>query len=62
MYAMFAIAQLLSPLLPAALVIGQSVSAGRLREKKIFCVDLPRILMAGKGTSLSTRVYRFVSK
>lgn len=47
-YAMFAIAQLLSPLLPAALVVGQSVAAGRLRNKKIFCVDLPRILMAGK--------------
>lgn len=46
---MFAIAQLVSPLLPAALVVGQSVAAGRLREKNIFCVDLPRILMAGKG-------------
>lgn len=48
-YAMFAICQLVSPLLPAALVVGQSVAAGRLREKQIFCVDLPRILMAGKG-------------
>ncbi|KAI8144258.1 hypothetical protein BJV82DRAFT_557186 [Fennellomyces sp. T-0311] len=48
LYAMFAIAQLVSPLLPAALVIGQSVSAGRLRSRNIFCVDLPRILMAGK--------------
>ncbi|KAI8076794.1 uncharacterized protein BX664DRAFT_343939 [Halteromyces radiatus] len=47
-YAMFAICQLLSPLLPAALVVGQSVAAGRLREKQIYCVDLPRILMAGK--------------
>jgi cation-transporting ATPase 13A3/4/5 len=46
---MFAIAQLVSPLLPAALVVGQSVAAGRLRDKKIFCVDLPRILMAGKS-------------
>lgn len=46
---MFAIAQLVSPLLPAALVVGQSVAAGRLRKKNIFCVDLPRILMAGKG-------------
>lgn len=46
---MFAIAQLVSPLLPAALVVGQSVAAGRLREKNIFCVDLTRILMAGKG-------------
>ncbi|KAG2225949.1 hypothetical protein INT45_006645 [Circinella minor] len=48
LYAMFAIAQLISPLLPAALVIGQSVSSGQLRNKNIFCVDLPRILMAGK--------------
>ncbi|KAF7725950.1 hypothetical protein EC973_009187 [Apophysomyces ossiformis] len=47
-YANFAIAQLVSPLLPAALVVGQSVAAGRLRDKNIFCVDLPRILMAGK--------------
>lgn len=47
-YAMFCICQLVSPLLPAALVVGQSVAAGRLREQKIFCVDLPRILMAGK--------------
>ncbi|CAO3615556.1 unnamed protein product [Mucor hiemalis] len=47
-YAMFAICQLVSPLLPAALVVGQSVAAGRLRKKNIFCVDLPRILMAGK--------------
>ncbi|ORZ26131.1 hypothetical protein BCR42DRAFT_364782 [Absidia repens] len=47
-YAMFAICQLLSPLLPAALVIGQSVAAGRLRDAQIYCVDLPRILMAGK--------------
>lgn len=48
-YAMFAICQLVSPLLPAALVVGQSVAAGRLRDKNIYCVDLPRILMAGKG-------------
>ncbi|KAI8339657.1 hypothetical protein BC941DRAFT_512000 [Chlamydoabsidia padenii] len=47
-YAMFAISQLVSPLLPAALVVGQSVASGRLREKQIYCVDLPRILMAGK--------------
>ncbi|KAI8368373.1 hypothetical protein EDC96DRAFT_441550 [Choanephora cucurbitarum] len=47
-YAMFAICQLVSPLLPAGLVVGQSVAAGRLRKKQIYCVDLPRILMAGK--------------
>ena len=48
-YSMFAISQLVSPLLPAALVVGQSVAARRLRQKNIFCVDLPRILMEGKG-------------
>ncbi|KAI7886821.1 HAD-like protein [Lichtheimia hyalospora FSU 10163] len=47
-YATFAVAQLVSPLLPAALVVGQSVASGHLRKKKIYCVDLPRILMAGK--------------
>ncbi|KAI9276272.1 hypothetical protein BY458DRAFT_472850 [Sporodiniella umbellata] len=47
-YAMFCICQLVSPLLPAALVVGQSVAASRLRKKQIYCVDLPRILMAGK--------------
>ncbi|RKP33461.1 hypothetical protein BJ085DRAFT_22847 [Dimargaris cristalligena] len=47
-YGMFCISQILSPLLPAALVVGQSMAAGRLRKKKIFCVDLPRIVIAGK--------------
>ena len=30
------------------MVVGQSIAAGRLRTKGVFCVDLPRILMAGK--------------
>ncbi|KAK9708552.1 hypothetical protein K7432_009565 [Basidiobolus ranarum] len=47
-YGMFAISQIISPLLPAALVVGQTVAAKRLRDKKIFCVDLPRIIIAGK--------------
>ncbi|ORX65480.1 hypothetical protein DL89DRAFT_325643 [Linderina pennispora] len=47
-YGVFAIAQLLSPLLPAALVIGQSIAAARLRKKQIFCVDPQRIMIAGK--------------
>ncbi|KAJ1974534.1 hypothetical protein H4R35_003560 [Dimargaris xerosporica] len=47
-YAMFALAQLISPILPAALVVGQSIASLRLRRKKIFCVDLPRIMIAGK--------------
>ncbi|RKP09111.1 hypothetical protein THASP1DRAFT_14697, partial [Thamnocephalis sphaerospora] len=47
-YAMFAISYIMSPLLPAALVVGQSVAASRLRKKQIFCVDLPRVMIAGK--------------
>ncbi|KAJ2416369.1 hypothetical protein GGI10_001031 [Coemansia sp. RSA 2530] len=47
-YGVFAISQLLSPLLPAAMVIGQSVAASRLRRKQIFCIDPQRIMIAGK--------------
>jgi cation-transporting ATPase 13A3/4/5 len=47
-YGMFSISQVLSPVLPAVLVIGQSVSAERLRGKEIVCVDLNRITLAGK--------------
>ncbi|KAJ3272481.1 hypothetical protein HDV01_005551 [Terramyces sp. JEL0728] len=47
-YGMFGISQVLSPLLPAVLVINQSVAADRLRRKGIMCVDLNRITLAGK--------------
>ena len=47
-YGMFTISQVLSPLLPAVLIIGQSVSSERLRSKGIICVDLNRITLAGK--------------
>ncbi|KAJ2454265.1 hypothetical protein EV183_001631 [Coemansia sp. RSA 2336] len=47
-YAIFSMSQLISPLLPAALVMGQSVAANRLKKKGIYCVNLPRITMAGK--------------
>ncbi|KAJ9077626.1 hypothetical protein DSO57_1015054 [Entomophthora muscae] len=47
-YGMFCLSQILSPLLPAALVVGQSVAAAHLRKLNIFCVDLPRIMVAGK--------------
>ncbi|KAJ2676100.1 hypothetical protein IWW42_000769 [Coemansia sp. RSA 1085] len=53
-YGIFAIAQLLSPLLPAALVIGQSIAATRLRKKQIYCVDPQRIMTAGKVQILAT--------
>ncbi|KAJ1663443.1 hypothetical protein IW140_005008 [Coemansia sp. RSA 1813] len=47
-YGVFVISEIMSPLLPAALVVGQSVAAQRLRRQRIYCVDLPRIIMAGK--------------
>ncbi|KAJ2661646.1 hypothetical protein IW148_003290 [Coemansia sp. RSA 1199] len=47
-YGLFVISQALPPLLPAALVIGQSVAADRLRRQQIFCIDLPRINLCGK--------------
>jgi cation-transporting ATPase 13A3/4/5 len=48
LYAAFTVAQVFPPILPAVLVIGQSTSAARLRAQSIFCVDLPRITIAGK--------------
>ncbi|KAJ3121430.1 hypothetical protein HK100_012392, partial [Physocladia obscura] len=47
-YGMFTISQILSPLLPAVLVIGQSVASERLAKKGILCVDLDRITLSGK--------------
>ncbi|KAI9024285.1 hypothetical protein CLU79DRAFT_99799 [Phycomyces nitens] len=47
-YSFGTLSQLISPLLPVSLVVGQSVAADRLRKKSIFCVDLPRVMMAGK--------------
>ncbi|KAJ3353378.1 hypothetical protein HDU83_006863 [Entophlyctis luteolus] len=47
-YGMFTISQILSPLLPAVLVIGQSVASERLSKKGIMCVDLDRITLSGK--------------
>jgi cation-transporting ATPase 13A3/4/5 len=45
---MFTISQILSPLLPAVLVIGQSVASERLAKRGIMCVDLDRITLSGK--------------
>ncbi|KAJ2703883.1 hypothetical protein FB645_003760, partial [Coemansia sp. IMI 203386] len=47
-YMIFTMSQACSPLLPASMVIGQSVAAGRLRKKQIYCVDPQRIMTAGK--------------
>ncbi|KAI9216889.1 hypothetical protein BC828DRAFT_409004 [Blastocladiella britannica] len=48
-YSLFIISEVISPLLPAVLVAGQSVAADRLvRKHQVYCIDLPRITMAGK--------------
>ncbi|KAI9268745.1 E1-E2 ATPase-domain-containing protein [Sporodiniella umbellata] len=47
-YGTICAAQVMNPLLPAILVVGQSIASNRLRKLSVFCVDLPRILMAGK--------------
>ncbi|CEG75750.1 hypothetical protein RMATCC62417_10742 [Rhizopus microsporus] len=47
-YGTICAAQVMNPLLPAILVVGQSVASRRLKKRSVFCVDLPRILMAGK--------------
>ncbi|KAI9321607.1 hypothetical protein BX666DRAFT_1903933 [Dichotomocladium elegans] len=47
-YGVFIISEIFSPLLPASFTINQSVSAARLRAKKILCLDLPRINLSGK--------------
>ncbi|KAI8148399.1 hypothetical protein BJV82DRAFT_592002 [Fennellomyces sp. T-0311] len=47
-YGVFIMSQIFSPLLPAAFTINQSVSAARMRRKKILCLDLPRINLSGK--------------
>jgi cation-transporting ATPase 13A3/4/5 len=47
-YGMFSISQILSPLLPTVFVIGQSISAERLRAQGIMCMDLNRITLSGK--------------
>ncbi|KAJ2597114.1 hypothetical protein GGF39_003179 [Coemansia sp. RSA 1721] len=48
LYGVFVLAQTCQPLIPASLTIGQSVAAHRLRRQNIFCIDLPRTIMAGK--------------
>ncbi|KAI9468142.1 hypothetical protein BX667DRAFT_534492 [Coemansia mojavensis] len=53
LYGTFVVSQTLPPLLPAALVVGQSVAADRLRRQQIYCIDLPRITAAGKARILA---------
>jgi len=44
----FVTVQVISPLLPSMLVIGEGISASRLRKEFIYCVDLHRIPIAVK--------------
>ncbi|OLY81621.1 putative cation-transporting ATPase 13A3 [Smittium mucronatum] len=46
--AMYALVEIISPILPAALVIGQTIAVQQLKKKNIFCVDVPRVVVAGK--------------
>lgn len=47
-FGMSTISQVLSPLLPTVLSIGQAIASDRLRKNKIACWDLNRITVAGK--------------
>ncbi|KAK3240845.1 hypothetical protein CYMTET_49348 [Cymbomonas tetramitiformis] len=47
-YGIFTISQILSPLIPIALVVGQINSSNRLRRAGIFTVDPARISISGK--------------
>lgn len=53
-YGIFTISQTLSPLLPLALVVGQTVSANRLQEIGVRCINPKRIAISAK-----IRVYCF---
>ncbi|PVU98828.1 hypothetical protein BB560_005605 [Smittium megazygosporum] len=46
--AMYALVEIISPILPAALVIGQTIAARNLRKEQIYCVDVPKVIVAGK--------------
>lgn len=41
------LATVIPPLLPLALAVGQAVAADRLRRKRVHCLSLPRIALAG---------------
>jgi cation-transporting ATPase 13A3/4/5 len=47
-YAIATMSQILSPLLPAVMVIGQTVTSSRLARQHIYCLDLSRITITGK--------------
>ena len=53
-YAIFTVSQIMSPLLPVALIAGQVQATVRLADKGVFCINPARIAIAGK-----IRVYCF---
>ena len=54
LYGVFTLSQVLSPLVPIALVVGQTMSSNRLTGMGVFCVNPKRIAISGK-----VRVYCF---
>ncbi|KNC74187.1 hypothetical protein SARC_13256, partial [Sphaeroforma arctica JP610] len=46
-YGALGITQIISPMLPTVLVVGQTVAAARLQKAGIWCVDFSRIAMGG---------------
>lgn len=47
-YAMFTVSQIVTPILPVALIIGQVQSLSRLKSKAIYCLNPKRIDVSGK--------------
>eukprot|EP00921_Rhytidocystis_pertsovi_P007149 GHVQ01012031.1.p1 GENE.GHVQ01012031.1~~GHVQ01012031.1.p1 ORF type:complete len:1750 (+),score=231.79 GHVQ01012031.1:911-6160(+) len=47
-YGAFKLSQIISPLIPAMFIWGESKAAQRLKSKQTFCVNLHRIVVAGK--------------
>eukprot|EP00121_Abeoforma_whisleri_P017044 Awhi_evm1s15625 len=47
-YVIFTVSQVMSPLLPVALQVGQIRSCQRLKEKDVYCVNPGRIAISGK--------------
>jgi len=47
-YAIFTVSQIVSPLLPITLMVGQIMSSERLSEHGVFCLNPKRIAISGK--------------
>eukprot|EP00658_Telonema_sp_P-2_P012704 TRINITY_DN14834_c0_g1_i2.p1 TRINITY_DN14834_c0_g1~~TRINITY_DN14834_c0_g1_i2.p1 ORF type:complete len:1308 (+),score=380.72 TRINITY_DN14834_c0_g1_i2:208-4131(+) len=47
-YGVFTVSQIVSPLLPIALVVGQTMASQRLKALGVFCLDPKRIAISGK--------------